>query len=142
VIQCTHITAHSVLNLLRKANANVDFVRLLRGGGRIDDLALRDVYAEVRRLLDQLRGLKQRGGVRLGPVAETGAAEDVVEDGLRHFSIYHASPAVSRRGDRVSSGDRALLFYYSNRLEGYRLERDTGLRSPLTADHRALAKGV
>jgi glycerol-3-phosphate O-acyltransferase len=142
VIQCTHVTAHAVLHLLRKANPQVDFVRLLRGGGRVDDLSLRDVYAEVRRLLDELRGIHRRGGVRLGPVVESASAEDVVEDGLRHFSIYHASPAVSRRGDRVMSQERSLLFYYSNRLEGYRLERGTGLRSPLTSDHRMLAKGV
>jgi glycerol-3-phosphate O-acyltransferase len=127
---------------LRKANPQVDFVRLLRGGGRVDDLSLRDVYAEVRRLLDELRSIHRRGGVRLGPVVESASAEDVVEDGLRHFSIYHASPAVSRRGDRVTSQERSLLFYYSNRLEGYRLERGTGLRSPLTSDHRMLAKGV
>lgn len=142
VIQATHVTAHAVLSLLRRANPNVDFVRLLRGGGRVDDLAMRDVYAEVRRLLDELRGIHERGGVRLGPVVDRGSAEDIVADGLRHFSIYHAAPAVGRRGDRVTSGDRSLLFYYSNRLEGYGLERGTGLRSPLTSDHRALAKGV
>lgn len=142
VIQCTHLTAHATLNLLRKANHGVDLVRLLRGGGRVEDLALRDVYAEVRRLLAELRGLHQRGGVRLGPIVADRDAEDVVADGLRHFSIYHAVPAALRKGDRVLSGDRALLFYYSNRLEGYRLERGSGLRPPLTADHRALAKGA
>ncbi|MBI1949616.1 MAG: 1-acyl-sn-glycerol-3-phosphate acyltransferase [Deltaproteobacteria bacterium] len=142
VIQCTHLTAHATLNLLRKANAGVDFVRLLRGGGRADDVPLRELHAEVRRLLDELRGLNKRDGVRLGPIALDRDAEDVVADGLRHFSIYHAQPAVQRKGDRVSSGDRSLLFYYSNRLEGYRLERGSGLRSPLTPDHRALAKGA
>jgi len=55
--------------------------------------------------------------------------EDVVADGLRHFAIYHSRPAVERKGDRVTSGDRALLFYYSNRLEGYRLERGTAYPS-------------
>ncbi len=142
VIQCTHLTAHATLNLLRRANPGVDLVRLLRGGGRADDVPLFDLHAEVRRLLDELRGLARRGGVRLGPIALDRDAEEVVTDGLRHFSIYHALPAVTRKGDRITSADRALLFYYSNRLEGYRLERTSGLRSPLTPDHRALAKGA
>lgn len=142
VIQSTHVTAHAVLTLLRKANAGVDLVRLLRGSGKVDDIELRAAYAEVRRLLDELRGLHSRGGVRLGPVVSTGGAEDVVADGLRHFAIYHSRPAVTRRGDRLTSEERALLFYYSNRLEGYRLERGTGLKPPLSADHRSLGRGA
>ena len=142
VIQSTHVTAHAMLTLLRKANAGVDLVRLLRGSGKVDDVDLRALYLEVRRLLEELRGLAGRGGVRLGPVVTSGGAEDVVADGLRHFSIYHAKPAVTRKGDRVASGDRALLFYYSNRLEGYRLERDAGLKAPLSADHRTLGRGA
>jgi glycerol-3-phosphate O-acyltransferase len=142
VIQSTHVTARAVLTLLRKANPGIDLVRLLRGSGKVDDLPLREVYAEVRRLLEELRGLHQRGGVRLGPVVSTGGAEDVVADGLRHFAIYHSKPAVTRRGDRVSSSERALLFYYSNRLEGYRLERGTGLRPALSPDHRQLGRGA
>ncbi|HEY4221799.1 MAG TPA: hypothetical protein VGO62_10655, partial [Myxococcota bacterium] len=138
----THVCAHAVLALLRKQNPSVDFVRLLRGRGKVDDLELREVYAEVRRVLDELRAQNRRGAVRLGPVVSNGSAEDVVADGLRHFAIYHSAPAVFRKGDRVSSGDRGLLFYYSNRLEGYQLERGTGLRSPLSADHRALARGA
>ena len=142
VIQSTHITAHASLTLLRTANTGIDLVRLLRGSGRVDDVELRHVYSEARRLLDEVRGLAKRGGVRMAPIVERGSAEDVVADGLRHFAIYHSRPAVERKGDRVTSGDRALLFYYSNRLEGYRLERSTSLKAPLTPDHRSLGKGA
>lgn len=142
VIQSTHVTAHAALTLLRKANSGIDLVRLLRGSGRVDDVELRLVYSEVRRLLDEVRGLCTRGGVRMAPIVTSGSAEDVVADGLRHFAIYHGKPAVERRGDRVTSGDRALLFYYSNRLEGYRLERTAALKPPLTPDHRSLGRGA
>jgi glycerol-3-phosphate O-acyltransferase len=142
VVQATHVTAHAVLTLLRKANAPVDLVRVLRGGGKVDDLPLRDVYGEVRRLLEELRALHKRGGVRLGPVVDAGGAEDVVAEGLRYFAIYHATPAVKRKGDRVTSEERALLFYYSNRLEGYGLDRGNGLKPPLSPDHRTLGRGA
>ncbi len=141
VIQSTHVIAHAMFSLLRQAN-NTDLLRLLRGGGKVDSVELLALYAEVKRLLEELRGLHDRGGVRLGPVISRGGAEDVVADGLRHFAIYHAHPAVTRVGDRVTTEDRALLFYYSNRLEGYRLERNVGLKPPLSLDHRALGRGA
>ena len=139
VIQSTHLVAHAALLLLRKTNPATDLVRLLRAGGKIDDLALRDVYAEVDRQLAEMRGLRQRGGVRLAPLLEAGSADDVVSDALKHFSTYHTRAALTRRGDRLFPTDRGLLFYYSNRLEGFRLERGLGLLPALAADHRSLA---
>jgi glycerol-3-phosphate O-acyltransferase len=142
VIHTTHVTAHTALTLLRQANPGVDLVRFLAGSGRVDDVELRKVYVEARRLLEEVRALSKAGGVRVAPVVAKGSAEDVIADGLRHFAIYHGKPAVERRGDRVTSGHRALLFYYSNRLEGYGLERASALKAPLTADHRFLGRGA
>lgn len=141
VIQSTHLVAHAALLLLRLKNPQTDLIRLLRAGGRIDDLSLRDLYAEVERELPELRGLAARGGVRLGPTVEQGSADDIVADALKHFACYHTRAALERRGDRVSSSERGLLFYYSNRLEGFRLGRGLGLASALAADHRSMAPG-
>jgi glycerol-3-phosphate O-acyltransferase len=139
VIQSTHICAHAALLLLRQKNPQTDLMRLLRAGGRVDDIPLSDLYIEVERQLTELRGVASRGGVRLGPSVSSGSADDVVADALRHFACYHTRAALERRGDRVFSAERGLLFYYSNRLEGFRLERALGLRPALSADHRTLA---
>jgi len=141
VIQTTHLVGHAGLLLLRLKNPQTDLIRLLRAGGRVDDVSLRELYAEVDRELVELRGLAARGGVRLAPLVETGSADDIVADALRHFACYHTQPALQRRGDRVSSPDRGLLFYYSNRLEGFRLERGVGLTPALAPDHRTLSTG-
>lgn len=142
VIQSTHVCARAVFTLLRRANAGVDLVRLLRAGGRVDDVELRDVHRETERLLLELRGLRARGGVRLAPIVESGHADDVVADGLAHFALFHSRAAATRRGDRVFATDRALLFYYQNRLEGYRLERNSDLPPALSPDHRALGRAA
>jgi glycerol-3-phosphate O-acyltransferase len=141
VVQSTHLVAHAALALLRHKNPTTDLVRLLRAGGRVDDLSLRELYLEVDRQLAALREMAARGGVRLAPSLERGAADDVVTDALRHFACYHSQPALSRRGDRVTSSSRGLLFYYSNRLEGYGLGRGLLLRPALAPDHRSLATG-
>jgi glycerol-3-phosphate O-acyltransferase len=142
VVQSTHVAARAVFTLLRAANPGVDLVRLLRAGGRVDDVELRDVLKETDRLLGELRGLAARGGVRLAPIVQGGHADDVVADGLAHFTLFHSRPAATRRGDRVFATDRALLFYYQNKLEGYRLDRASSVPPALSADHRALGRAA
>lgn len=141
LIQSTHVTACAVLGLLRRQNPEVELLRVLRTHLPKEDVDMRTLYEEVDRLMQELRGLAARGGIRLGPIISDAAAEDIVQDGLKHFAIYHAQPAAVRRGDRVFPRDRALLFYYANRLEGYRLERGIALTPALTRDHRALRGG-
>jgi len=138
VVQATHVTAHAMFNELRKQNPKADLMRLLRSGSHSEDVDMRTLYKEVDRLVKELKGLHDRGGIRLGPVVQRGLADEVVQDGLQHFDIYHAEKALTRRGDRVFPTDRALLFYYSNRLEGYRMHREASLLPALTEDHRAL----
>ena len=141
VLQATHVTARVIFTLMRKASPAMDLLRLIRVGGSTDGIPLRAVYTETRRLMQQLRVLADRGVLRLSP-GVLGAAEDLVSDGLRHFQIYHRRPAAVRRGDRLVPRDRALLFYYQNRLEGYDLEAAVGLGHALSADHRALESAL
>jgi glycerol-3-phosphate O-acyltransferase len=145
VIQATNVTARALFDLLRRLNPETDIVRLLRTGAAIEDVELLALYDEAERLLRDLRGLASRGGIRLSALVEKGSADDVVSEGLRGFSLYHTRAAATRRGDRVFATDKQILFYYQNRLEGYRLERAAGLKPALTADHRnirGLAKGA
>ncbi len=139
VIHTTHLVASSTLLLLRKKNPQTDLIRLLRAGGRVDDLSLRELYAEVDRELGELRTMAAQQRVRLAPLLVYGSADDVVVDALKHFASYHTRPALSRKGDRIFATDRGLLFYYANRLEGFGIERALGLKPALTADHRMIA---
>lgn len=142
LVQATNVFARALFTQLRLRNRDTDLIRLLRAGVPHEDVSLDALYDEVDRICLQLRGLAQRGGIRLGPLVAHGAADEIVADALAHFDIYHTAPAAERRGDRVFARDRPLLFYYQNRLEGYRLERDTGLLPALTADHRALRESA
>lgn len=119
VIQATHVTARAIFALMRANQPQADWLRLIRIGSASESFALKDVYNATRRLLGALKELEQQGRLRLAPMLRTAAVEDVVSDGLRHFAIYHALPAAKRRGDRILPQERALLFYYQNRLDGY-----------------------
>ncbi len=80
-----------------------------------------EVHAEVRRVLDAVRGLAD--GPALEGVVSHGDVPEIVNDALKHFAIYHTHDAAERRGDRVFHHDRNLLLFYGNRLRGYDLGR-------------------
>jgi glycerol-3-phosphate O-acyltransferase len=117
VIMSTHLLGHSLFNLLRHENPTLDLYRLLRTGGAVASFPMPQVHAEVDRVLESLRG--RADGPRLGRVVEEGDVPEIVNNGLRHFGIYHTRPAAQRRGDRIFHEDRNLLLYYGNRLRGY-----------------------
>jgi len=140
VLQATHITARAALTLFRKANPRTQLLRLLRMGGVHDAVEMRALYEEVDKLLERLRSMAHQGELRLSKLVQNSDTEAVVADALMHFGIYHARRALYRRGDRIYSEDRQLLFYYHNHLEGYGLESDAGLRPALSPDRRTLGQ--
>ena len=122
VVYSTHVLARTMFRLLQRKNPGLDLFRLLRTGGRERNVELREVYAELDHLLDQLRALAAEGKIRLDADLARDDAEAVTRDGLRHFAIYHTTPAVQRKGDRLAAADRNLMLYYANRLDGYSLD--------------------
>ncbi|MBK8014713.1 MAG: 1-acyl-sn-glycerol-3-phosphate acyltransferase [Deltaproteobacteria bacterium] len=141
VLQSTHITARAIFGLMRRQNRDHTILRLIRTGGMYDDFEMGAVYREADRVLSALHKLEGRGGVRLGPSLRQ-PTEDVINDGLAHFAIYHTRPAAFRRGNRLVPKDRNLLFYYQNRIEGLGIEADLELPPALSPDHRGLANAA
>ncbi len=121
VIHSTHITGHALFRLLKSSNPGVTLYRLLRTGGEHPSFTMTQVHQEVDRLLRAFEEMEPRP--RLGPVVQEGDVQEIVNDALRAFSVYHTRRAAVRRGDRMFHEDRNLLLFYSNRLEGYELER-------------------
>ncbi len=121
VILSTHIAGHAIFRLLKQSNPGVTLYRLLRTGGQHPSFTMAEVHLEVDRLLRVLSEMEE--GPRLGPVVRDGDVQEIVSDALRAFSVYHARPAAVRRGDRLFHEDRNLLLFYSNRLEGYELDK-------------------
>lgn len=121
-LQATNIVAMTLFDTLRRRNPGFDLYRLLRTGGREDSVPWGELAAAVGRVVARVKELSEQGKARLDPRLYGLSPDAVLSDALRAFGNYHARPAVQRRGDRVSSGDMNLLFFYSNRALGYGLE--------------------
>ncbi len=123
VVMTTNVVALALLNLLVRKNPSLDRYRLLRTGGTAPSFTHADVVTETGRVKQQIERL---GAPRLSKEIRRGTPLTIVDDALRRFQTYHSRPVAERRGDRIFHEDRNLLFYYSNRLQGYDLERAGG----------------
>lgn len=138
VIASSNVAARAMFGLLRRANPRLDLLRVLRAGVSEESFELKALHQETELILVELRNRAAQGRVRLAPGLMSDAPDEVVQDALRHFAIYHTRPAILRKGDRVLPNDRNLLLYYQNRLEGYGLERTQGTEPALSPDHRSI----
>jgi glycerol-3-phosphate O-acyltransferase len=87
-------------------------------------LPMAQAYERVGRVTAALRSMASRGQLLISPELMDGDPMTVVHHALAHLGSYHRGPVLLRRGDRLISGNRPLLFYYQNRLEGYDLQPD------------------
>ncbi len=125
-LQSTHLVAFAMFELLERANPELDLYRLLRTGGRRDNVPIGELAAAVGAVVAAVKERSERRELRLDPKLRGLDAEDIVADALKHFGTYHTDPVLQRRGDRVYAGDRNLLYYYHNRPTGYGLEKLIG----------------
>jgi glycerol-3-phosphate O-acyltransferase len=121
-LQSTNIVAFTMFDMLRRRNAGMDLYRLLRTGGRDDNVPLGELVPAVDRVVRALKEKSERVEVRVDPRLRTMDADAIVADALRAFASYHTRPAIARRGDRAYARDMNLLFFYHNRASGYGLE--------------------
>ena len=96
-----------------------------------------------------LRGAAVAGlSLLLGACAQTGERPRGGSDSLGNTVASFDPRQIGKADiDRVADLHRREIFasvrvlYYQNRLEGYRLDRDEGIRPVLTSDHKALSRG-
>jgi glycerol-3-phosphate O-acyltransferase len=122
VLMSTHLAAYAMFSLLKEINSGTSLYRLLRTGGAYDSVAVSEVTTRLREVLDAVQAIAVQGRIRLDEDLEGLPADDVLAQALRHFGTYHSRPAMRRRGNRLYAEQMNLLYFYSNRLEGYELE--------------------
>jgi len=125
VIVSTQLVAFTLWEMLRHRHRELDMYRLIRTGDEGAGTSANILVERVLRVWQALKARDVKGELHLEEgVVQSGDAAAIVQTALRHFGTYHAKPVLARRGDRVFSEDMKLLFYYSNRLRGYGLEKE------------------
>lgn len=127
VIYPLHVVAFALFEHLRRQHASWDIYRVLRFA-RGDAVSMAVAEGETERLVRLVRRDVEQGRYRAHRSVLVGDAPQLVREALRHFGTYHTSPIARNEHGSIRLLHLKLLYYYSNRLRGFDLERR--LRSP------------
>ena len=118
VILPTHFLGWLLFERERRLAPGLDLFALLRttSGDRHSLTELCDDGERVRKLLVQA---EERGQLRLDPAVRQSPIDEVIDDAVRTYGMYHLRSAVEYGEDSVIVRDPKTLFFYGNRLDAW-----------------------
>ncbi len=123
VVLTSHLVCFCAFELLRKKYNYIDLFTLIRIPEEDVKIDATELIEAIERVKEQLKDMNKQNEVLISPEVRF-TNEKVIEHGISNISLYHAnSPLVRSTEGYYYSEDLKLLYYYHNRLEGYKLER-------------------
>lgn len=123
VVLTSHVVAFTAFCIIEKKYPNLDLYGILSLPSDYHHIEVDILHGQVRLVQDRLRELTKEGKVKWSPEVGELSAEDIVVDGIKHLNAYHLYAPITRKKDHFMSEDIKLLYYYHNRLFGYKLDR-------------------
>jgi glycerol-3-phosphate O-acyltransferase len=123
VVLTSHLVCFCAFELLRKKYNYIDIFTLIRTPEEDVRIDAKDLVDAIERVKEQLKEMNKNNEVLISPEVRF-TNDKVIEHGISNISLYHAnSPLIKSSDGYYYSEDLKLLYYYHNRLEGYKLER-------------------
>ncbi|MFN8278041.1 MAG: 1-acyl-sn-glycerol-3-phosphate acyltransferase [Chitinophagales bacterium] len=121
VVLTSHLVCFCAFEVLRK-KYHVDVFTLMRTPLEDVRITSEELFTAVETVKDQLKVMNKNNEVLISPEVRF-SSDKLIEHGLRNINLYHANSPLERgsNGDYYSE-DLKLLYYYHNRLEGYKLK--------------------
>jgi hypothetical protein len=96
-------------------------LRLLRALGGDAEVPLAEVRAQLTRIMTELLERDGRGELHASTTTRTHDRDGLLRHALEAFKTYHVRHVLEVHGSSLVVRDPALLFYYRNRLDTFRL---------------------
>lgn len=123
VVLTSHLVCFCAFEVLRKKYNYIDIFTLIRMPEEDAKIDGKELAEAIERVKEQLKEMNKNNEVLISPEVRF-TNEKVIEHGINNISLYHAnSPLVKSSEGYYYSEDLKLLYYYHNRLEGYKLEK-------------------
>jgi glycerol-3-phosphate O-acyltransferase len=123
VVLTSHLVCFCAFELLRKKYNYIDIFTLIRTPAEDIKINANDLIDAIERVKEQLKEMNKNNEVLISPEVRF-TNEKVIEHGISNINLYHAnSPLAKASEGYYYSEDLKLLYYYHNRLEGYKLEK-------------------
>jgi glycerol-3-phosphate O-acyltransferase len=124
VVLTSHLVCFCAFELLRKQYNYIDLFTLIRIPEEDVKIGAKQLLEAIERVKEQLKEMNKNNEVLISPEVRF-TNEKVIEHGINNINLYHANSPLERSSDGTYyySEDLKLLYYYHNRLEGYKLEK-------------------
>ncbi|MBV71527.1 MAG: hypothetical protein CMH52_09255 [Myxococcales bacterium] len=118
VILPTHFLGWLLFERERRLAPHLDLFALLRttSGDRHD---LTELCGDAERVRQLLVAAEERGQLRLDSAIRQSPIDEVLDDAVRTYGMYHLRSAVEYGDDAIIVRDPKTLFYYGNRLSAW-----------------------
>ena len=86
-----------------------------------------EVCGDAERVRKLLVNEEAAGRVRLDDALRTAPIDEVIDDAVRTFGMYHLRSAVEHASDALIVRDPKMLYFYGNRLSSWATDLREGL---------------
>lgn len=121
IVLSSHVVAFTCFNLLKQRHPDLDLYGVLRLSTDEEILTEEEVLQAIQMVVNRLKELEDQDQVKLSTPLR-GTASEILKDGLKNIKLYHSKLPVKKKDNRLMSDNLHLLYYYHNRLEGYKLD--------------------
>ena len=123
VVLTSHLVCFCAFEVLRKTYNYIDLFTLIRVPVEDVRIDAKELTEAIERVKEQLKELNKNNEVLISPEVRF-TNDKVIEHGMNNINLFHALSPLRKSSDGYYySEDLKLLYYYHNRLEGYKLER-------------------
>jgi glycerol-3-phosphate O-acyltransferase len=122
IVLSSHLIAFAAFEILKNENSRLDLYGILRLPPE-DFIFSREQLTEVvRQLRDVLLKMKDNNEIKLSGEVE-GDLEELINQGIARLGNFHSlDPLTINKKGEIISRNFKILYFYHNRLDGYRLE--------------------
>ncbi len=123
VVLTSHVTAFTAFQIFQKQYPNLDLFALLTLPEDYMNIGENEMVLQVERIVERLIELSRLNHVKLSSDLRFLDARHIIKDGMKHLNAYHFYSPLYLRNGMFRCEDLKLLYYYHNRLFGYKLDR-------------------
>jgi len=124
VVLSSHVVTFTAFQIWQKKYPNLDIYALLALPDEYFQISKENMIDQLEAVQNQLHILADQNQLKLSPEVQSLSLEALLNDGLKHVNAYHFYAPVKLVKDQLISEDVKTLYYYSNRLFGYKLDRE------------------
>ena len=123
IVLSSHVVCFVAFQMFRKQYPNMEIYNLVNLPNDYFSIQVSNFCIQLKQVVDELKQLESQGEVKLSPEIVELQVEDLLKDGIKNVNSYHFYAPLLWKKDVLICEDLRLLYFYHNRMSGYKLER-------------------